>query len=254
MDSPPWRYPLSNQGTKLLLSGSGFSFEDSIMEVAPPRVGFEEPAYVRAEISIDVHRLSPQVRFDWDRLRPDDVVYLASVQPPSITNGHENGNGVSSEQHHIGLTHLRVATVVQVLDEHGKPLRDILRDQMDNDGFRPRSRRLVVDLDTVAYAKDNVRESKTKQNVYDGINLIVRRKGRENNFKRVLESIKGLTLSDVTVPEWLREVFLGYGEPSSACYKHLKNRLTTVDFRDTFLNQDHLAECLPELVGQHLKW
>jgi intron-binding protein aquarius len=84
-----------------------------------------------------------------------------------------------------------------------------------------------------------------RPNVYEHINLIVRRKGRENNFLPILESIKRLTLSDIPAPSWLQEVFLGYGDPASATYKRLPNRLNKIDFRDTFLDWQHLIESMP---------
>ena len=67
----------------------------------------------------------------------------------------------------------------------------------------------------------------------------------ENNFKSILESIKRLTLSDVPTPSWLRDVFLGYGDPANATYHRLSNRLKSVDFRDTFLDWQHLIESFP---------
>lgn len=48
------------------------------------------------------------------------------------------------------------------------------------------------------------------------------------------------------MPSWLHEVFLGYGDPSSASYKSLKNSPKTMDFRDTFLDWDHLQSSFPE--------
>lgn len=51
-------------------------------------------------------------------------------------------------------------------------------------------------------------------------------------------------VSDVPTPTWLEEVFLGFGDPASATYKRLANRLKSVDYRDTFLNWSHLVEAL----------
>ena len=40
-------------------------------------------------------------------------------------------------------------------------------------------------------------------------------------------------------------MFLGYGDPAGATYKQLPNRVKTIDYRDTFLNWQHLVESLP---------
>jgi intron-binding protein aquarius len=89
------------------------------------------------------------------------------------------------------------------------------------------------------------RVAQGRPNIYEQINLVVRRRGRENNFRPILESIRRLTLSDIPAPSWLQEVFLGYGDPASASYRRLPNRLHSIDFRDTFLDWQHLIEAWP---------
>jgi intron-binding protein aquarius len=89
----------------------------------------------------------------------------------------------------------------------------------------------------------------------------MRRHGRENNFKAVLETIRGLTEGagaiDRVIPPWLQPLLLGYGEPDSASYKSEAVRSyatktpgvtkpdAALDFRDTFLSDEHLRESFP---------
>ena len=89
----------------------------------------------------------------------------------------------------------------------------------------------------------------------------MRRHGRENNFKAVLETIRGLTEGagaiDRVIPPWLQPLLLGYGAPDSASYKSEAVRSyatktpgvtkpdAALDFRDTFLSEDHLRESFP---------
>ena len=236
-------------------SGSGSRFDGfskmalpiskpGIMEVAPPKVGSDIPAYVRAEITLDFAKLAENVCKEWDSLRPDDVVFLLSVDPQDSNVPQTNGNANHHSHRESALRTLRTAEVVQLLDENGRALRDVLTSQIGSYS-RPRQRRLLVNIDPIAYSYDEDRKSHGKPDVYETINVIVRRKGRENNFKRILKSIQSLTLSDVPVPSWLQEVFLGFGDPSAATYTHLANRLASIDFRDTFLNWQHLVESLP---------
>ncbi|CAG8442045.1 1306_t:CDS:10 [Diversispora eburnea] len=56
----------------------------------------------------------------------------------------------------------------------------------------------------------------------------------------VLETIRDLMQSELVVPEWLHNVFLGYGFPGSAHYIMLQNLPKEIDFRDTLLDYDHL--------------
>ena len=214
----------------------------AVVEMAPAKVGMETPAFVRAEIALDVSRLNDNIRKEWESLRSDDVVFLLSVQGKDdrmITNGFSGGPAES------GLQYIRAAEVVQVLDENGRTLRDTRMDQMDGFSRRPRSRRLLVNIDAAAFKADKERVNNGKPDIYESINVIARRRGRENNFKPVLESMRSLTIAEVPIPSWLSEVFLGYGDPTGATYKSLPNRLKSVDFRDTFLQWQHLVESFP---------
>lgn len=206
-------------------------------------MGDDTPSIVRAEIALDVSRLSDTIRREWESLRPDDVVFLLSVQAPDDSKMITNGGATPSEAQKVGLKYLRAAEITQVLDDNGRPLRDY-NGQSTGHG-RPRNRRLQVKLDAHMFKEDMARVNSGKANVYEGMNIILRRRGRENNFKPILESIRSLTLSDVPLAPWLHEVFLGYGDPAGATYTHLLNQLKEVDYRDTFLDWQHLIESLP---------
>ena len=218
----------------------------AIIETLPPRVGETAPAEVKVEIILDVSRLQPGVRLEWEGLKPEDTVFLLAVHPEDASAKLTNGNSKHSPADLVGLKALRCAEVINVLDENGRALRQNQNAQDHVDGFgRPRQRRLLLRLDTAAYKEDRKRVEAKKGDVYDSINIVVRRKARENNFKPVSESIKQLALSDTSIPPWLQEVFWGYGDPSSATYKRMPNRLTSIDYRDTFVDWQHLVASLP---------
>lgn len=215
----------------------------AIIEVGTPKVGSSKPSFVRAEVILDVSRLSDKIRKDWDSLRPRDTVFLLSVKAPEtsrqLSNGHYEGGTELSE----AFTVLRTAEVVQALDENSRPLRDV---QTNGYTSKPRKRRLLLDLDPRAYHSDKESIAKGKVDIYASINVIVRRQGRENNFKPVLETIQRLVSSNTSLPSWLQEVYLGYGDPSSASFTSLANRLETVDYLDTFLDWQHLTLSFPD--------
>lgn len=220
-----------------------------IVEVAPPKVGFDHPAFVEAEIALDVGRLAETVRKEWESLRQDDVVYLLAVQSPDALSSLTSGDLAQDYMYEHGLKSLRTAEIVQVLDENGRMIRDMPNNHVNGYGSRSRLRRLIVRFDAVAYKADNLNKIGGKPDVYDSINVIMRRKGRENNFKKILETIKNLALTDIPIPSWLEDVFLGFGDPAGATYSRLESRIRTLDFKDTFLDWQHLTGSFSDKVS-----
>ena len=218
------------------------------MEAAPAKVGSDQHAYVRAEITLEMSSLADKFQREWDSLRPDDVIYLLAIRPNDDRTVVDNVDSTLPSAKLVGLLYLRSAEVVQLLDENGRIIRDPSLQQVNGNTRRTRTRRLLVNIDAHAYKCDEEQKAKGKEDVYDTLNIIVRRKGRANNFKRILESIKALALSDIPLPIWLQEVFLGYGDPAGATFSRLSNRLQSIDFRDTFLDWQHLIESLPGKV------
>jgi len=211
----------------------------AIVNVTPPLVGKDFPAAVQAEIDLDISRFTPEVRREWESQRPGDVLYLVNVQASqekvTLTKG--------GKEQQWPIKHLRCAEIVHVMDEEGRPLRDAQIQQ--SNGYKPaRKRKLLVKLDAMAYQAD----ISNKENVYDTLNLLIRRRGRENNFKPVLDAIRQLVLSDSPAPTWLQDVFLGYSDPAAATYKRMPNKLNKLDYRDTFLNWSHLVESVEQEI------
>ena len=73
---------------------------------------------------------------------------------------------------------------------------------------------------------------------------------QENNFKAVLESIRDLMNEETIIPDWLTNIFLGYGDPAGAQYTSIIEEqpevfISKVDFKDTFLDSQHLIESFP---------
>lgn len=175
--SPRIRYPSMETSfhgfSKMALAIS----RPSILEILPPKVGEEKPASVRAEISLDLSRVSADVRDEWESLRVDDVVFFLGVKGEDdggdrmITNG--DGEGISLTEQY-GIKCLRSATVAQTLDAQGKPLR-VGDQQLRSSGGRLR---LHVNLDAEMFQRDADALKDGKPDIYDSINLVVRRKGR----------------------------------------------------------------------------
>jgi intron-binding protein aquarius len=65
-------------------------------------------------------------------------------------------------------------------------------------------------------------------------------------LQAVLETIRDLMNAECVVPDWLHDVFLGYGDPSAAQYKRMPNCDPHLDFNDTFLSFQHLVDSFPD--------
>jgi intron-binding protein aquarius len=91
---------------------------------------------------------------------------------------------------------------------------------------------------------------------------VVRRKAKENNFKAVLETIRGLMKTNAAtvnrcIPVWLHDILLGFGDPTAANYKSEKIKTyssntvgvtplsSPLDFGDTFVDDRHLRDSFP---------
>lgn len=115
----------------------------------------------------------------------------------------------------MGLTTVRGCEVEGMLDSNGRVIED---------GPEPRpilpgdSRTYRVWLDCNQYRIDMDNASHGGEDVYEGFNIIMRRKPKENNFKAVLETIRELMNTECVVPDWLHDIILGYGDPGAACY------------------------------------
>jgi hypothetical protein len=76
-----------------------------------------------------------------------------------------------------------------------------------------------VRLDPAQYYAD----MRDGHDCYSRLNLLVRRKPKENNFKAILETIRDLMNTPAlnrAIPSWLHDVFLGYGSPKAANYRY----------------------------------
>lgn len=129
----------------------------------------------------------------------------------------------------------------------------------DEEGVTIRTLRLA--LDVRQYQLDLHYDDELDPN--SCINILLRRSGKENNFRAVLETIRTIMNEEETgvaekvIPEWLHNIFLGYGDPGYAHYSQISKNVNPeaeeiVDFRDTFLDLTHLRESFPDHVWLNL--
>ena len=131
--------------------------------------------------------------------------------------------------------YLRGAEVIEIRDAEGQLFNDFRGRVKLEDAPRLRKgtrRTLLLALDPAQYqidvdtlepdgagaAKKAETGARGVDTIYAGFNVVQRRKAKENNFKAVLESIRDLMTEDAAIPEWMHDLFLGYGDPADAQY------------------------------------
>jgi intron-binding protein aquarius len=253
-----------------------------IMRVAPPKLGEGVPAQVVAELTVDLVHCGDAIRKEWDDLGEYDNLFLIAIDanrmtgaPPTLLRDLEAQLGIdkptdsdrrvpddedSAFPERFGVTCIRGCMILNIRDDNGNIVSDPFLNDSRPIGTRGTKRIMRVELDAAQYTFDSLTRQGTA--TYQTLNLVVRRRGRENNFKAVLETIRGLMegSGSVTraVPSWLQPVLLGYGDPKNASYSSsvIKSYAAKtpgvakpdapLDFGDTFLNEKHLADCFPD--------
>ncbi|XP_060615841.2 RNA helicase aquarius isoform X2 [Anolis sagrei] len=212
----------------------------TVIEVAKPNIGENWPMRVRADVTINLN-VRDNIKDEWEGLRKHDVCFLITVRPTQPYGTKIDRRQPFVEQ--TGLIYVRGCEIQGMLDDKGRVIEE---------GPEPKprlkgdSRTFRVFLDPNQYQQDMTNTIQNSvEDVYETFNIIMRRKPKENNFKAVLETIRHLMNTDCVVPDWLHDIILGYGDPSSAHYSKMPNQIASLDFNDTFLSIDHLRASFP---------
>lgn len=221
--------------------------EFRIADVKQPKIGEVKPSVVTAEVTFSISSYKAQIRSEWNSLKEHDVLFLLSIRRSFEPLSDEEAEKASVPQK-LGLQYVRGCEIIEIRDEEGILMNDFTG-RIKRDEWKPPKgdlRTVTVALDTAQYHMDvsNIAE-KGADDVYSTFNILMRRKPKENNFKAILESIRDLMNETCIVPDWLHDIFLGYGDPAAAQWINMTNLLEKVDFKDTFLDAAHVKESFP---------
>ncbi|CAG0881256.1 unnamed protein product [Darwinula stevensoni] len=211
----------------------------SIVEVGRPLLGEKVPSRVRADVTLQLST-RPYIKSEWESLRKHDVCFLLTVRPSAPIGTKYTWDQTASQQ--TGLTYVRGCEIEGMLDSHGRVIEEGPNPKPELQGD---SRTLRVWLDANQYHSDMERAASGNEDVYETFNILMRRKPKENNFKAVLETIRDLINGECIVPDWLHDIILGYGDPAAAQFCNMPNEMAKLDFKDTFLNMEHLRGSFP---------
>lgn len=210
-----------------------------ITQVKSPNLGEKNPSKVKADIKVNLN-VQSAVKKEWESLRKHDVCFLVHVRPQLAPKSQFHYNEDFRKQ--VGLEHIRGCEIEGMLDPHGNLIDETTTDKPR---FDTDFRTYRVILDGNQYGEDSEKMGSNFDSFYEGFNIIVRRRPEENNFKAVLETIRDLMNVKFVVPDWLNDVLLGFGDPASAHYTNLDNKLDSLDYKDTFIDFEHLKSVFP---------
>ncbi|XP_058194691.1 uncharacterized protein LOC131311286 [Rhododendron vialii] len=238
---------ISNEGETAFRGWSRMAVpirEFKVTEVKQPNIGEVKPSSVTAEVTFSISSYRAQIRSEWNGLKEHDVLFLLSIRPSFEPLSADEAAKATVPQK-LGLQYVRGCEIIEMRDEEGTLMNDFTG-RIKRDEWKPPKgelRTVTVALDTAQYHMDctDIAE-KGREDVYSTFNVLMRRKPKENNFKAILESIRDLMNESCIVPDWLHDIFLGYGNPSAAQWINMPDLLEAVDFKDTFLDVDHVRE------------
>lgn len=222
-----------------------------IEKVGEPRLTDSTPSYVTADLCYSIDKFNRQNQAEWDDIRRNDTLFLISLQILPSADVYE-GIPQSGEAFvkRFGIKHIRGCQVDSFLGDDGLPVNDFISANIPNADGEARietlERTVRVLLDPNQYSIDSTQ--KKEYDIYGTMNVLLRRPRSENTFKSILETIRDLMQTELGVPEWVNDVILGYGKRDGAHYTQLPNPDVSIDFRDTFIDWNHLQSSFPGKV------
>jgi intron-binding protein aquarius len=220
-----------------------------IVEVAKPRLGDGIPAHVLADVTYNSASLRDRnAQEAWSKFREHDVLFLVCAEATvpvgekSVPSSFKNPRAASQ------VKFIRGGEVVGYVGEDGKLIPSNAQSgELLSKNMHGTRRTVRIALDPSQYALDIAEKKKSGDAAwpYKSFNIIMRRNPEENNFKAVLECVRDIMNEGVVLPDFLKDILLGYGDAAAAHYSQLPNALTTLNFCDTFLDEDHVIKSFP---------
>lgn len=212
-----------------------------ITNVLKADIGDSYPSLVTGEVSFKIPSRVSDEKKEWEGLKPREVLFFLTIKATVLDGVEITDESKDSFKKLYGVQYLRCGEILETVDSEGNTI-------LPGASTNTHMRTLKVVMDPVQYQfdTDNILDTHStgtpNEMIYNTFNLMIRRKSKENNFKAVLETIRDLMNSKRSVPEWMADVFLGFGDPESCT--HIEDS-KILDFVDTFVSSDHLISSFP---------
>lgn len=228
-----------------------------VLVAKKPKIGKKYSEEIIADIEYSLNGIQPHIRNEWDKIKKHDILFLITFQliksndselqekqreENKSLNNNENKQKKQKSKFNLDIVkHVRGCEVNFLYDTDNNEFSEMENVHMKKPvGL---SRRVQVILDGIQYNQDLIASDNNIEEIYSSFHLLVRRKPKENNFRAILETIRDLMNETTVIPPWLENIFLGYGDPTTADYRKLNDfNLSKIDLYDTFLDDSHFKE------------
>lgn len=246
----------------------------TIAKVEKPFVGHTTPRKVVAKIVFNLTTLknednanTPELELEWENLKPNDLVYFATIRPKiheALDHLGQLDQDEDEPEYHTmkfadqqGIVTTRGAVIVDMLDGsgnscylsmHGK--NEKRKGQHGPNTRLGKKRTLIVELNTNQYQSDKA--SGLHIDAYENASLLIKLDGLD--FKSRIDCNNALLDSFLTtedanvIPNWMYDIFLGYGDPEASCATALfqqGNAPWCMRLVNTFNSVTQLENCFP---------
>jgi intron-binding protein aquarius len=238
--------------------------EFMITSVSKPKLGEIKPSKVTAEVTVKLSPFNGETRRDWENLREHDVLFMLridasrdveqdlmeenSLKLVDSSSGYRGPKGKSWDEmsrEELGVTTCRGCEIMYVKDGAGGIIGERNLETQRIYEAKDDVRTFCVVLDCAQFQMDKAKEVETGIDIYNDLNLVLRRRSKENNFKAVLHTIRGLMNHKWVTPKWFKNLLLGYENPTANQYYNMADRVNKMKFSDTFVDAQHVLECFP---------
>lgn len=211
----------------------------SLLEIGKPKLGESIPSKVRAKVVINMDYVKPDWRREWEQLKKHDTCFLVSFRKPNEKDDFGWPEDTFPARNKI--KYVRGCEIEGLLNSDGK----LVDENLEEPHFKDNLRTFLVYMDSNQYYMDQNKFSTSQSNVYEKFHLFIRRKPEQNNFKGVLETMRSLINTKSLVPDWLKNLIIGFGDPAEAHHTNLRGSAKNsycLDYFDTFLDYQHLSD------------
>nr|KAJ3423060.1 hypothetical protein HK105_003691 [Polyrhizophydium stewartii] len=153
----------------------------------------------------------------------------------------------------FGIRAIRGCRVHELFGDNGRPVDDFVSAQVQRSREnRPRivrrQRHVSVLMDPNQYLLDTSGRPKgqTAGAVYGSFNVVLRLERRHTALIPMLETLRDAISLDATLPDWLQDLVLGYGDRNGAHYTNVSGDMRSVHLGRAFADWNHLKRSFPD--------